>query len=85
MGIFMTAMMPKVKTMPSARPAAPPKTVTTMASMRNWTKTCQPVAPSALRTPTSRIRSVNEASMILVMTIPPTSNEMTPQARNVML
>ena len=45
----------------------------------------QPVAPSAFRTPTSRIRSVNEASMMLVITMPPTSSEMMPQARNVKL
>ena len=34
------------------------------------------VAPSALRSPISRIRSVTETSMMFMTPIPPTSNEM---------
>jgi hypothetical protein len=33
-------------------------------------------APSALRTPISRVRSVTETSMIFMITMPPTTSEM---------
>ncbi len=32
-------------------------------------------APSALRTPISRVRSVTETSMMFMITMPPTTNE----------
>ena len=43
-----------------------------------------PVAPSALRVPTSRTRSLNDASRMFMITIPPTSSEIVPQVRKVM-
>ena len=43
-----------------------------------------PVAPIALRMPTSRMRSVNEASRMFMITMPPTSSEIMPQTRKVM-
>ena len=47
----------------------------TLASVRNWRRTARGVAPSALRRPISRIRSVTETSMMFMTPIPPTSRE----------
>ena len=46
-----------------------------LASTRNWRRITRGVAPSALRRPISRIRSVTETSMMFMTPIPPTSNE----------
>ena len=43
----------------------------------------RPVAPSALRVPTSRTRSLKDASRMFMITIPPTRSEIVPQTRNV--
>src|SRR3989304_2239922 len=63
--------MPFTTPMPTPRPPAPPRPVTIALSTRNWTKTCHPLAPRDLRTPTPRIRSVNDASMMFATTMPP--------------
>ena len=55
--------------------------VTRTDSTRNWIAMSLPLAPIALRTPTSRIRSWNEASMMFMITIPPTSSETMPVTR----
>ena len=44
----------------------------------------RPVAPSALRVPTSRTRSLKEARRMFMITIPPTRSEIVPQTRKVM-
>ncbi len=44
-------------------------------SMRNWRRMSLRRAPSALRTPISRVRSVTETSMMFMMTMPPTTSE----------
>jgi len=47
-----------------------------LASTRNWRRMTRGVAPSALRRPISRIRSVTETSMMFMTPMPPTSSEM---------
>ena len=43
--------------------------------MRNCSITSWRLAPSALRMPISRVRSVTETSMMFMMTTPPTTRE----------
>ena len=59
---------------PSARPIAAPVPVSVIASTRNCQRITIRVAPSALRTPISRVRSVTEIIMIATTPTPPTSN-----------
>ena len=51
-------------------PARP--SVRKAASTRNWNRISARRAPSALRTPISRVRSVTEIDMIAITPIPPT-------------
>ena len=57
----------------------------TEASTRNWRRMTRGVAPSALRSPISRIRSVTDTSMMFMTPMPPTSSEIpaTPPSRTV--
>ena len=74
--------MPLPKTMPSR----PPTDVRNAASIRNCHRISRRRAPSALRTPISRVRSVTEIIMIAITPMPPTISaidEMTTSARNV--
>ena len=57
-------------------PRAPPKTDRITDSTRNWRRMSRRRAPSALRTPISRMRSVTETSMMFMTTMPPTSRLM---------
>ena len=69
-------------------PRMPPIDVSTTASARNWKRISCRRAPSALRTPISRVRSVTEIIMIAITPMPPTISaidEMTTSARNVAL
>ena len=61
---------------PAGRPRAPPVSPSTDASKRNWRRMSVGVAPSALRRPISRIRSVTDTSMMFITPMPPTSREM---------
>ena len=58
--------------LPSTTPRMPPIDVSTTASMRNWTRISRRRAPSALRTPISRVRSVTEMVMMAITPMPPT-------------
>ena len=60
---------------PSNMPIAPPARQSTSASIRNCIRMSRFLAPSALRTPISRVRSVTETSMMFMIPIPPTSSE----------
>ena len=62
--------------MPSATPASPPPSESITASARNWRRMSFFCAPSARRMPISRVRSMTETSMMLAMTMPPTTSEM---------
>src|SRR3989442_93622 len=58
---------------PSRMPSTPPISVSVAASTRNCHRISRRVAPMALRTPISRVRSVTETIMIAMTPIPPTS------------
>ena len=67
-------------------PSTPPSEVRNAASIRNWKRISARRAPSALRTPISRVRSVTEIDMIAITPMPPTISaidEMTISAKNV--
>src|SRR6267142_2644669 len=57
---------------PTTMPTTPPTSVNGAASTRNCHMTSRRVAPSALRTPISRVRSVTEIIMIATTPMPPT-------------
>ena len=66
-------------------PSIPPTDVSTAASARNCNRISCRRAPSALRTPISRVRSVTEIIMIAITPMPPTISaidEITTSARN---
>ena len=62
--------------MPAMTPITPPKSDMVADSMRNCSRMSWRRAPSALRTPISRVRSVTETSMMFMMTMPPITSEM---------
>src|SRR5215217_601656 len=62
--------------MPSRIPAIPPLTVRATASSRNWRSTSRVRAPTALRSPISRVRSDTLTSMMFITPTPPTTSEM---------
>src|SRR5438128_12272567 len=59
---------------PSRMPSTPPISVSVAASTRNCHRISRRVAPMALRTPISRVRSVTETIMIAITPTPPTSS-----------
>ena len=61
--------------LPSATPTTPPIMDRDTASTRNCARMCQGFAPTAMRTPISRVRSVTLTSMIFMIPIPPTSSD----------
>ena len=61
---------------PARIPASPPMVVNTVTSVRNCLTMSDRVAPSARRTPISRVRSVIVANMMFMIPIPPTKSEM---------
>ena len=64
---------------PKARiiPTHPPNKQMNKASNKNWRMILPCVAPMALRTPISRVRSFTETNMIFIIPIPPTTRERT--------
>ena len=56
-------------------PTMPPVTESVAASTRNWVRMSRRRAPSALRMPISRVRSVTDTSMMFMITMPPTNSE----------
>ncbi len=61
--------------MPAITPTAPPITDSPVASNRNWRSTSRWRAPTAMRRPISRVRSVTETSMMFMMPMPPTASD----------
>ena len=53
----------------------PPMELRTTASSRNCVRMCRLLAPTAMRMPISRVRSVTDTSMMFIMPMPPTSSE----------
>src|SRR5437870_659623 len=62
--------------MPAARPSTPPTSESVTDSARNWRRMARRVAPSDLRIPISRVRSVTLMSMMFMITMPPTTMPM---------
>src|ERR1039457_2884225 len=60
---------------PSIIPIVPPSRQITTASVRNWRRMSPGSAPTAIRRPISRVRSVTETSMMFMMPTPPTTRE----------
>src|SRR2546422_2936273 len=60
---------------PSAMPITPPISESVIASTRNWARMLRLQAPTAIRKPISRVRSVTDTSMMFMMPIPPTNRE----------
>ena len=71
-GIGVNVRIPQATSAPSAMPMRQPIRVSVAASTRNWNMISPRVAPSALRTPISRVRSVTEIIMIATTPTPPT-------------
>ena len=67
--------MPIEAITPTTMPASPPAALITTASNRNWRMTSLPRAPTAMRRPISRVRSVTDSSVMFMMPMPPTSND----------
>ena len=63
-------------TTPATTPTTPPAHEISVASSRNWRMISRRRAPTARRTPISRVRSRTLASMMFMMPMPPTSSEM---------
>ena len=61
--------------MPSATPSSPPSADSASDSVRNWARMWAGLAPTAMRTPISRVRSVTLTSMMFMMPMPPTSSD----------
>ena len=61
---------------PRAMPISPPIRLSTDDSARNCTRISALCAPTALRRPISRVRSVTDTNMMFMMPIPPTNSEM---------
>ena len=57
-------------------PSAPPRAEVVAASTTNCDRMVRSLAPSALRMPISRVRSVTDTNMMFMMPMPPTSSEM---------
>ena len=58
----------------ASRPRTPPSAHSIDDSIRNCRSTCFRRAPSALRKPISKVRSVTETSMMFITTMPPTTS-----------
>ena len=60
---------------PITMPMAPPIAASTSDSIRNWARISPGCAPTAMRMPISRVRSVTDTSMMFMTPIPPTTSE----------
>src|SRR5213076_1722242 len=67
--------MSRVAPMPRTTPAAPPTRLSAVASTRNWKRMWRARAPTARRTPISRVRSVTDTSMMFMIPMPPTRSD----------
>src|SRR6266702_3244118 len=61
--------------MPQMIPITPPTELSVTASIKNCVRMSFPRAPTAMRTPISRVRSVTLTSMMFMMPIPPTTRD----------
>ena len=69
-------MIPAGTATPTTTPMTPPSSDSVVASVRNCRTMSRRKAPTALRTPISRVRSVTETSMMFITPTPPIRSEM---------
>ena len=60
---------------PRMTPMIPPVTLSNIASIKNWLRMSTPLAPTLMRRPISRVRSVTLTYMMFMIPIPPTMSE----------
>ena len=60
---------------PARMPTVPPIMLSVTASTRNCRRTSPSVAPTAMRTPISRVRSVTDTSIMFIIPMPPTTSD----------
>src|SRR5437868_1675498 len=60
---------------PTMMPRIPPTELSEIASIKNCVRMSRPRAPTAMRVPISRVRSVTLTSMMFMIPIPPTMRE----------
>ena len=60
---------------PQTMPTRPPQQLSATASTRNCSSTSRRLAPTARRSPISRVRSLTETSITFMIPIPPTTSE----------
>src|SRR6266700_1701746 len=61
--------------MPRIMPSNPPTELSETASIKNWVRISRPCAPTAIRVPISRVRSVTLTNMMFMMPMPPTTSD----------
>ena len=76
MGQWATLFTIQLAPHPMMTPMMPPVMLMRIASMRNWLKMSTPRAPTLMRRPISRVRSVTDTYMMFIMPMPPTTSEM---------
>jgi hypothetical protein len=69
-------------TAPDIAPTSPPINARIKASIKNCHRISRRLAPTAIRKPISRVRSVTETNMMFMMLIPPTTSETAATAIN---
>ena len=69
-------LMNRVTRAAAATPHTPPSVVRVTASTTNWNRMFRGRAPTALRTPISRVRSLTDTSMMFITPMPPTIRPM---------
>ena len=74
-GIGVNVAIVSAMTAPSIVPMTPPKIDSTTDSVSICAMMSERRAPSALRRPISRVRSVTTISMMFMMTMPPTTSD----------
>ncbi len=72
--------------MPISTPIRPPVTLKSIDSMRNWLNMSIPLAPTLMRKPISRVRSVTLTYIMFIMPMPPTTKDIPAiQARSIVI
>ena len=74
-GSGLTWLMTQATRKPRPVPQMPPKVESVIDSVRICQRMSRRLAPSDLRRPISRVRSLTTISMMFMMTMPPTTSE----------
>jgi hypothetical protein len=73
-GRFVAKANTQIRPAANTIPRKPPIIVNVVVSIRNWISISLRLAPTAIRTPISRVLSVTEESIMFITTIPPTKS-----------